>query len=102
MEIVPGVHAINKLSIGRAYLYVESDRLTLIDTGLPKSVGKIFASIEALGRKPEDLQQVIITHYHNDHAGSLADVIDRSGPCCVASERRRPRTPTRSYVDCLR
>jgi glyoxylase-like metal-dependent hydrolase (beta-lactamase superfamily II) len=84
MEIIPGVHAINKLGIGRAYLYAEADKLTLIDSGLPNSAGKIFAAIEALGRKPEDVRQVIITHYHNDHAGSLADVVDRSGAQVLA------------------
>ncbi len=84
MEIIPGVHAINKLSVGRAYLYAESDRLTLIDSGLPNSADKIFTAIEALGRKREDVRQVIITHYHNDHAGSLADVVDRSGAQVLA------------------
>jgi glyoxylase-like metal-dependent hydrolase (beta-lactamase superfamily II) len=84
MEIVPGVHAIDKLGIGRAYLYAEADKLTLVDTGLPKSVTKIFAVIDALGRKPEDVRQVIVTHYHNDHAGSLADVVDRSGAQVLA------------------
>ncbi len=84
MEIVPGVHAINKLSVGRAYLYAEADKLTLIDSGLPNSADKIFTAIEALGRKPEDVRQVIITHYHNDHAGSLADIIDRSGAQVLA------------------
>lgn len=84
MEIIPGVHAINKLGVGRAYLYAEADRLTLIDSGLPRSTDRIFAAIEALGRKPGDVRQVIITHYHNDHAGSLADVVDRTGAQVLA------------------
>lgn len=84
MEIVPGVHTIDKLGVGRAYLYAEADRLTLVDTGLPKSAAKIFAVIDALGRKPEDVRQVIVTHCHNDHAGSLADVVDRSGAQVLA------------------
>ncbi len=79
MEIVSGVHAIDSLGTGRAYLYVGRDKLTLIDSGLPKSADKIFAVIDALGRKPDDVRQVIVTHYHNDHAGSLVDVVDRSG-----------------------
>ncbi len=78
MEIVPGVHAIERLGMGRAYLYVESDRLTLIDTGLAGRAERIFAAIEALGRRPEDLRQIVITHCHNDHIGSLAGVVERS------------------------
>ncbi len=78
MEIVPGVHAIDSLGVGRAYLYQEADRLTLIDTGLAGSADKIFAVVESLGRKPEDIKQIVITHHHRDHAGSLADVIERT------------------------
>ena len=79
MEIVPGVHAIERLGVGRAYLYQEADRLTLIDTGLASSADRIFAAIENIGRKPSDLRQIVITHDHSDHIGSLADVVERSG-----------------------
>jgi glyoxylase-like metal-dependent hydrolase (beta-lactamase superfamily II) len=78
MEIVPNVYTIDGLGVGRAFLYAERDRLTLIDTGLPRSAERIFAAIESTGRKPQDVRQIIITHYHNDHAGSLADVVERT------------------------
>ncbi len=79
MEIVPGVHTIERLGVGRAYLYAEADRLTLIDTGLAGSAERIFAAVERLGRRPEDVRQIVVTHHHRDHAGSLVDVIERSG-----------------------
>ena len=78
MEIVPGVHAIERLGVGRAYLYEEADRLTLIDTGVARSADRIFAAIESIGRKPNDLRQIVITHHHGDHIGSLADVVERT------------------------
>ena len=78
MEIVPGVHAIERLGVGRAYLYQEADRLTLIDTGVARSTDRIFAAIESIGRKPDDLRQIVITHDHHDHIGSLADVVERT------------------------
>ena len=78
MEIVPGVHAIENLGVGRAYLYQEADRLTLIDTGLAGRAERIFADMEGIGRRPEDLRQIVITHCHNDHIGSLADVVERT------------------------
>jgi len=78
MEVIAGVHTIEGLGIGRAYLYLEADRLTLIDTGLAGSAGRIWRAIEALGRRPEDLRQVVVTHHHRDHAGALADVVDRT------------------------
>jgi glyoxylase-like metal-dependent hydrolase (beta-lactamase superfamily II) len=78
MEIVPGVHAIDNLRVGRAYLFAEADRLTLIDTGLSGSAEKILAAIDKIGRRPQDLRQIVITHYHADHAGSLADLVERT------------------------
>jgi glyoxylase-like metal-dependent hydrolase (beta-lactamase superfamily II) len=84
MEIVPGVHTIERLGVGRAYLYQEADKLTLIDTGLPGSAERIFGAIERIGRRPEDLKQIVITHYHHDHAGSLAAVVERTGAQVLA------------------
>ena len=102
MEVIPGVHTIEKLGVGRAYLYQEADRLTLIDTGLAGSTERIFAEIERAGRRPEDLRQVVITHHHRDHAGSLADVVERTDAqvlahaidaAVVRGERPRPTPP---------
>jgi len=77
-EIVPGVHAID-LGIVNAYLYEERDRLTLIDTGLAESGDAILRAIEGIGRRPEDLAQIVVTHSHADHSGALAELADRTG-----------------------
>jgi len=76
-EIIPGVHDVD-LSMVHAYLYQERDRLTLIDTGLADSAMKIVDAIEGIDRKVTDLRQIIVTHYHADHTGSLAELAERS------------------------
>ncbi len=78
MEIIDGVHVID-LGMVRAYLYQEAGRLTLIDTGLATNAGAIVEVIEGLGRKTTDLRQIVVTHYHVDHIGSLAELAERSG-----------------------
>jgi len=78
VAVTEAVHAIESLGIGRAYLFQEQDRLTLIDTGLRHSADDIFAAVEKIGGKPEYVRQVFITHHHSDHTGSLAEVIERS------------------------
>ncbi|MCH8025780.1 MAG: MBL fold metallo-hydrolase [Chloroflexi bacterium] len=87
MGIDESVHAIESLGIGRAYVYQEQDRLTLIDTGLGGSADKIFAVVEKIGRKPEDIRQIFITHHHGDHIGSLAEVIARSNGAQVLAHK---------------
>jgi glyoxylase-like metal-dependent hydrolase (beta-lactamase superfamily II) len=83
MEIVPGVHSINTHRMGRAYIYEEADKLTLIDTGFSGRSADIFAAIEGLGRKVEDVRQIVLTHWHIDHAGTLAKVLERAGDAQV-------------------
>lgn len=53
---------------------VEDDSLILIDTGAPGSVGKISAAVREIGREPEDIQHILLTHAHPDHAGSVAEL----------------------------
>ncbi|MCH7579665.1 MAG: MBL fold metallo-hydrolase [Chloroflexi bacterium] len=90
MEITEGVHTIESLGIGRAYIYQEQDKLTLIDTGLTDSAERILAVIEKIGRKPADLRQIFITHHHNDHTGSLAELVERTGAQVLAHKIEAP------------
>ena len=77
MEIIAGVHRVDGVDLGQAYLYQEADRLTLIDTGIAGSGDRILTQIGAIGRRPKDLRQIVVTHHHPDHAGSIADLVER-------------------------
>jgi glyoxylase-like metal-dependent hydrolase (beta-lactamase superfamily II) len=52
-----------------AYLLVESGRAAFIDTGPNAAVPRLLAALEAHGLTPEDVDYVIPTHVHLDHAG---------------------------------
>jgi glyoxylase-like metal-dependent hydrolase (beta-lactamase superfamily II) len=79
MKITEGVHKVDGTRIGHAYLIEGADRLALIDTGLAGSTDAVFRAIAALGRKPEDLREIVLTHWHADHMGSLAELAERTG-----------------------
>ena len=78
MEIVPGLHRITEVKMTNVYL-VLGERMTLVDTGMPGSAGRILEAIRALGRDPADLKRILITHPHVDHIGSLAELKRRTG-----------------------
>lgn len=61
------------------YLLDAPGGLTLIDTGFPRDTPKILAGIEALGRRPEDLRHILLTHAHPDHVGGAAALRARTG-----------------------
>lgn len=77
-EIVPGLFEL-PLGMVNAFLIVEADGLTLIDTGVAASSGKILSAIQELGKQPSDIRRILVTHCHGDHTGSLAELKEKSG-----------------------
>ena len=69
-QVVAGVYQI-ALGVVNAFL-IDHDGLTLIDTGTPGSAPRILAAVAELGRRPADITQILVTHLHGDHTGSLA------------------------------
>jgi glyoxylase-like metal-dependent hydrolase (beta-lactamase superfamily II) len=84
MQILKNVHQIPGV-IANAYLLVDPDGLTLIDTGLPRSERKILAFMARLGYAPGDLKRILITHADVDHFGSLAALAAATAASTYAS-----------------
>jgi metallo-beta-lactamase class B len=57
----------------------------LIDAGLPASAAPIMASIRALGFRVEDVELIVNSHVHYDHAGGIAAIQRASGARVAAS-----------------
>src|SRR5579864_1406116 len=76
-QVVPGVYRIS-LGYVNAFLLVADD-LTLIDTGFPGDGETILEAVRSLGRRPEEIKRVLVTHCHSDHAGGLATIRRATG-----------------------
>ena len=59
---------------GANMLLVVEEELTLIDTGHRGSAPEIVECIRQLGRSPEEISLIILTHNHIDHVGGLAEI----------------------------
>jgi glyoxylase-like metal-dependent hydrolase (beta-lactamase superfamily II) len=57
----------------------DGDAVTLIDTGYPGDRAKLLEALAAIGRRPEDVVAVLITHAHVDHIGSVNHLHDTYG-----------------------
>lgn len=62
-----------------AYVLARNGEAAIVDTGTPGSADSIETSLSVLGLGWEDVGHVVVTHLHNDHAGSMLDVMDRAG-----------------------
>jgi len=70
-QVVPGLHEVT-LGFVNVFLLETGDGLVLVDTGIPGSTDEIVQAVDSLGRKPDEIRQIVVTHCHGDHAGSLA------------------------------
>ena len=68
------------------YLVDGGDELALIDCGMASgdSLERILANVSAEGLDPEKITNVIVTHYHMDHAGGAARFRERLSVDVVA------------------
>ena len=93
MELLDGVHVVPGIPWSRVYL-IEDETLTLVDTGPPWSAGRIVDYMRSIGRRPEELGLVLMTHSHPDHTSSAGPLVKRTGARVVAHGG-----DTRTYSD---
>lgn len=70
MEIVPGVFAIGFRGLVWAYLYRDTNSFSLIDSGIAGEVDTVREAMKEAGGELSEIKQIVLTHYHEDHAGN--------------------------------
>jgi glyoxylase-like metal-dependent hydrolase (beta-lactamase superfamily II) len=64
-----------------SYLINMGGKLVLIDAGSggsSESAGRLLANLRAAGYAPEQIDMVLLTHLHGDHAGGLLDAAGKA------------------------
>jgi glyoxylase-like metal-dependent hydrolase (beta-lactamase superfamily II) len=61
------------------FLIVQPESVTAVDAGFPGTWPLVHQALTDLGRKPEDLKDILVTHCHPDHAGGLAEMKRATG-----------------------
>jgi len=85
MKIIDNVFVVSKV-VSNTYIIVDSDGITVIDAGLPRSEKKILAYVSSLGKSAQDVKRIIITHADPDHFGGLAALQKTTGAHTYASQ----------------
>jgi glyoxylase-like metal-dependent hydrolase (beta-lactamase superfamily II) len=81
--LVPGVYFL-AFEIGQVYLWARPDGVTVVDTGISGSATAIVEAIQAIGRRPEDVTEIVLTHCHDDHIGGAAELVQLTGATLLA------------------
>ena len=67
-DAAPGIHRIEDANTN--WYLVESDgRVLVVDAGVPSSWDSLHEALHRIGRRPEDVEAVVLTHAHFDHVG---------------------------------
>jgi glyoxylase-like metal-dependent hydrolase (beta-lactamase superfamily II) len=80
---VPGVHRL-EFEIGQVYLWDWGPGVTVVDTGIRGSAAAILEALEAIGRRHDDVREIVLTHCHDDHRGGAAALVARTGATVIA------------------
>lgn len=90
-----GIHTIDtgfgRPSFDAAYLVVERGRGAFIDSGTTHSLPRFLDAIHAAGLKAGDIDWVILTHVHLDHAGGAGELMKHLPHATLAVHPRGAR-----------
>lgn len=80
-EVISGVYIKDGMfagSRGFSSIYlIDSDGLLIVDAGTSGAVSEIMDAIAELGSKPSEVEWILITHMHLDHAGGAGYLAEK-------------------------
>ena len=101
VQIVDGVHRIGPDRHGytqggysQAYLIDDGTSLVLVDTGYEEDAHQILKYLWSIGRSPNELTDIAITHAHRSHLGGLATLKRLAPDATVHATSGRPTSST--------
>jgi glyoxylase-like metal-dependent hydrolase (beta-lactamase superfamily II) len=73
--------------LGPTWAYVlPLDKITLLDTGMPRTLDSLENGLHVLGLSLSDIERVIVSHGHADHDGNVPELAQKVSPEVWAHE----------------
>jgi glyoxylase-like metal-dependent hydrolase (beta-lactamase superfamily II) len=77
-EVAEGIHRLGAKLVNW-YIIVDGGKLTIVDAGNPNQYDQLPKALVELGKTPEDIEAIVLTHGHRDHVGSSARIKEETG-----------------------
>jgi hydroxyacylglutathione hydrolase len=71
------------------------ERATLIDAGVGNRMNPVWPQLNEIGVKPENVESIILTHAHHDHAMGVFLVLEKADPKVYVHEKDTKYIATR-------
>ena len=88
-KIVENLYTFTGLRMGRVYLTVDEDGLSLIDASVPPAAEKILDQVTKAGHQAADIKRILITHAHPDHVGAIPQLVEETGAEVIVTAGER-------------
>jgi len=101
-----GVYVVDTLMFGleenTAAFFVDAEEPAIADTGLQGDAEEVLKAVREIGVEPEEVEYIIITHVHLDHAGGVGVVAEACpNATIVAHERSIPYLTDEEHASLL-
>lgn len=70
-NVAERIHLIEHAGVN-CYIVEDGSKVMLVDAGLPRMWDMAMAALQELGRSPQDITALVLTHGHFDHVGFAA------------------------------
>lgn len=90
IQLAPGVWRIptTRYDLVNAFLLANADgSMTVVDAGLKRGSRPILAALAGLGKAPQDVTHLLMSHGHLDHAGGAAELQQATGSAVWTHDR---------------
>ena len=92
-EVIPGIFEIDTKPLGHekliaSYLVKGSDKVALVDPGFASSVETIKSSMTDAGFSLDQIDYILLTHTHIDHAGGAGHILKQCPRAMAVTHQR--------------
>ncbi|MCW2715685.1 MAG: fold metallo-hydrolase [Frankiales bacterium] len=90
IQLAPGVWRVptTRYDLVNAFLLENSDgSMTVVDAGLRRGSRPILAALGELGKAPQDVTHLLMSHGHLDHAGGASELQQATGSAVWTHDR---------------